>query len=143
MDDPPRILVVNDDEDAGALVERVLTHAGFEVDRVTTTDDAVAHATGAPPALVVLDLSSGVGGSLKLLETLRTHADPDLAAAGAVLISRQAGNRVFAWQSGIDALLVRPFHADELLREVTAVIRRTPDERARHRQEQQARADGS
>lgn len=142
MDEAPRVLVVNDDEDAGALVARILGHAGYAVARVTTTDDAVAHAADEAPTIVVLDLSSGVGGSLKLLESLRTHPNPEVAAAGAVMIARQASNRLFSWQSGVDAFLVRPFHAEELLREVAAVLGRNAEDRDRHRQEEVAKASG-
>jgi DNA-binding response OmpR family regulator len=142
MDEPARILVVNDDEDAGELVARILTHAGYAVARVTSNDAAIAQAADEPPTCVVLDLASGVGGSLKLLETLRTHANPEVAAAGAVMVARQASNRLFSWQSGVDAFLVRPFHADELVREVAAVLARSPEERTRHRQEQEAQATG-
>jgi DNA-binding response OmpR family regulator len=40
---------------------------------------------------------------------------------------------MFSWQAGIDAFIVRPFHASELLGQVAEVLSRSDDERARHR----------
>jgi DNA-binding response OmpR family regulator len=50
-----------------------------------------------------------------------------------VLIANEAKNRAFSWQSGVDAFVVRPFHVDELLSEVDAVLARPEDERLTHR----------
>jgi DNA-binding response OmpR family regulator len=40
---------------------------------------------------------------------------------------------MFSWQAGIDAFVVRPFHANELLAQVAEVLSRPDTDRARHR----------
>ena len=129
----PRVLVVND-EDGLELLCRLLTRAGYEVDRAATPDETLERISDFRPHCVVLDLAAGgVGQNLTLLDTIRGHVDDMAATARVVLIAPQSSNSLFSWQAGIDAFLPRPFHADELLHEVAEALARPNDERAPHR----------
>jgi DNA-binding response OmpR family regulator len=89
----------------------------------------------------VLDLmEAGHGANLALLERLRGHQDRRIRSARAVFIGRSGSNALFSWQSGADGFLSRPFHADDLRREVTAVLGRPEDERAAYRSQAEADA---
>jgi CheY-like chemotaxis protein len=130
-------LVVNDEEGAIELLARLLDRAGYVVDRATTHDDALDRLAEGRPDCVVLDLATGgIGQNLKLLDTIRSHVDDKVAGSRVVLIAHQSSNQLFSWQAGIDAFLLRPFHADELLRDVADVLGRPDEERARHRRRQ-------
>ena len=128
------ILVVNDDDGACELLVRLLTNAGHDVQRAMNADQALGQLSVGGFDCVVLDLTSGgIGQNLKLLDAIRSSVTASIARVRVLLIAQQASNRMFSWQAGIDAFLVRPFHADELLRQVRDVLLRPDDERAAHR----------
>lgn len=131
-----RALVVNDDPDAGELIARLCSTLGLETDRSTVPDEALDALRAGEHDVVVLDLLlAGVTTSLRLLDDIR-----DLPGAaggvGVVIIAPTDTNRLFAFQSGADGFVVRPFHAEELLDTVTEVLARSPEERVEHRREQ-------
>jgi two-component system, OmpR family, response regulator len=134
---PPRVMVVNDDDDASELLGRLLVRAGYEVNAASDQNAAVAELTFAPTDCVVLDLGAGgIGANLKLLDSIRSHDDPAVANTRVVLIANQGHNRMFSWQAGIDAFLVRPFHSEQLVRDVRDVLARTDEERPKYRRRQ-------
>jgi DNA-binding response OmpR family regulator len=135
------ILVVNDDVDAAELLCRVLTQAGYVVDRAHDQSDAIGKVSDAPPDCVLLDLGAGgIGTNLKVLDGIRTSNSADVASVRIVLATAQTNNRMFSWQAGVDAFLLRPFHVDDLLRDIADVLERPDEERARHRRNQLAEA---
>ena len=132
--EPSQLLVVNDDENACELLCRLLVGAGHRVHRAHNGDQALAQLNVGKVDCVVLDLSTGgIGANLKLLDTIRSAMQQEIAAVRVVLVAQQTSNRMFSWQAGIDAFLVRPFHANELLAQVADVLSRPDNERARHR----------
>lgn len=141
---PARVLVVNDDPDACELLVRLLTRAGYPVDRAHDHIEAIAQVTLVPPACVVLDLSTGgVGANLKLLDSIRTHHDPRVSNSRVVLVAKKTNNQMFSWQSGVDSFLLRPFEAGQLLVEVADVLQRPDEQRARHRRDRLHQTDGT
>ena len=136
-----KVLVVNDDEDSCELLCRVLTRAGYPIERASNPDQAMSILDVLRPACVVLDLSTGgIGRNLQLLDSIRSQLDSSLAATRVVLIAHQTSNRMFSWQAGTDAFLVRPFHANELTHAVADVLARPDSERARYRRREAAAA---
>jgi DNA-binding response OmpR family regulator len=135
---PARILVVDDDDDCSELLKRVLERATYQVERTASHDDAVQHVRGTdePFSAVIIDFKGGgTSSSLKLLDALRHLGNPDRADTPAMIVTSADTNRVFAWQSGTDGFLVRPFHEREFVEAVHAMIERTADERETHRRE--------
>ncbi|HEY2813393.1 MAG TPA: response regulator [Acidimicrobiales bacterium] len=126
----PKVLVVNDDENACELLCRLLTKAGHPVERAANPDQALSILDVLRPGCVVLDLSTGgIGRNLQVLDAIRSQLDQRLASTRVVLIAHQTSNRKFSWQAGTDAFLVRPFHADELTKAVAEVLARPDSER--------------
>jgi DNA-binding response OmpR family regulator len=132
------VLVVNDDDGASELLSRVLATASYVVDAALSHDEAMRALSGEEkPDCILLDLATGgIGQNLKLLDAVRNHVDGTVATARVLLVAHQTNNRLFSWQAGIDGFLLRPFHADELLREVAEVLGRPDDEREQHRRQQ-------
>ena len=92
---------------------------------------------GANPEAVIADFQSGgTGASLELLDAIRRTRD--FAEIPVLLLTHNETNRLYAWESGADAFLVRPFHADDLINEIYAVLTRSTDEREAWREEQLA-----
>jgi DNA-binding response OmpR family regulator len=133
-DAPAHLLVVNDDDGACELLVRLLTRAGHDVERAVNSEQALGRLSVGRVDCVVLDLATGgIGQNLKLLDTIRSSQTPNVATVRVVLVAQQSSNRMFSWQAGIDAFVVRPFHADELMAQVTEVLSRPDGERAKHR----------
>lgn len=134
---PNRVVVVDDDADACELIARVVEGGGWSVTRCHSHNDAIAELTRANPryALAVVDFATaGTASSLKLLDTIR-HAD-GIDDTPVLLLPRADTNRMFAWQQGADGFLPRPFHADELVAELHAILGRDLEQRQAHRLEQ-------
>ncbi|HUW04568.1 MAG TPA: response regulator [Acidimicrobiales bacterium] len=133
---PARVVVVNDDTDAGKLLQNVLEHEGYPVEGADTHEAALSAATKGLPRAMILDLThGGIGSNLKLLESIRHHDDERVATTRILLIARQASNRMFSFQSGADGFLVRPFHANELLDQLGKVLATPFNELPQHRRQ--------
>ncbi|MEY2423354.1 MAG: hypothetical protein QOI95_3421 [Acidimicrobiaceae bacterium] len=131
---PTQILVVNDDEAACELLCRLLASAGHRVQRAHNGEQALGQLNVGRVDCVVLDLATGgIGQNLKLLDTIRSAMANSVSGVRVVLVAQQTSNRMFSWQAGIDAFVVRPFHANELLGQIAEVLSRPDNERARHR----------
>lgn len=130
---PAVVLVVHDDLDSCELLVRILVAAGRPVRRAHDFDQ-MSEVLQERPTCVVLDVSSGgIGGNLKLLDAIRHHSDPAVADVRVVLIASSSSSAMFSWQAGIDELLHRPFHADDLVAAVAEAIERPEAERKPYR----------
>jgi DNA-binding response OmpR family regulator len=134
------VAVVNDDPDACEVMARLLEQDGHQVIRIHDAGEAVAGASGRVDLLVLDLMEAGHGANLALLERIRGAHDRRVRGARAVFIGRSESNALFSWQSGADGFLSRPFHADDLRREVTAVLGRPENERAAYRSQAEADA---
>jgi DNA-binding NtrC family response regulator len=146
VEGPGRVLVVHDDPDGCELLVRILAVAGHEVQRAHDFGEMSDRLVERPaPHCVVLDINTGgIGGNLKLLDAVRGHRDPEVAAAQVVLVATTASSAMFSWQAGIDGFVLRPFHADELIGAVADALERPEDDRRQHRRRMldQTRAGG-
>lgn len=137
------VLVVGDETDVVELIARILESGGWPATRTFSHDEAVENlleassnlSSAEPFAAVVCDFTSGgSSSSLKLLDLIR-HDDA-LENTAVVILTSTLSNRSYAWQSGADGFLVRPFHGNELIDAVGTAIGRTPEERRIYRQQQ-------
>jgi CheY-like chemotaxis protein len=88
---------------------------------VSNAEQALSVVEAVRPSCVVLALSfGGVSRNFQLLDAIRSEADSPAASIRVVLITyRTADQTPVSWQqTGADAVLSRPFHADELTRAV-------------------------
>jgi DNA-binding response OmpR family regulator len=74
-------------------------------------------------------------GPIEALRLVR-HMPGGVGAVPVVVCSWDDGLRAQAWITGTDGWLTRPFHADQLVAELTAAIRRPAADRDAHRQRQ-------
>jgi DNA-binding response OmpR family regulator len=131
--------VVDDNAEACELIARIVESAGWTATRSFSQDDALDKLDKGDPAFkaVIADFhSGGTGASLELLDAIRR--DRDVSEVPVLLLTQSDTNRMYAWESGADAFLVRPFHADDLINEIYAVLTRSTDERDAWREEQLA-----
>ncbi|MEN1940541.1 response regulator [Luteimonas sp. MJ246] len=117
----PDVLVVDDDLEIAALIERYLGRHGFQVR--TAHSGAAMHealARGAPD-VVLLDLGLPDADGLSLLQHLRTHwQGPVIVVSG----RGEAVERVVGLELGADDYVAKPFDFRELLARIRSVLRR-------------------
>jgi DNA-binding response OmpR family regulator len=132
------VLVVNDEHESCELLVRILRQAGHEVERARTFTEMADRLVQQPRlGCVVLDISAGgIGGNLKLLDAIRGFRDDAVSQTPVVLVTVASSSAMFSWQAGVDELVVRPFHADELVAAVHAAVTRPHAERSRYRRQQ-------
>lgn len=118
----PRVLVVDDDSDVLASLERGLRLSGFEVATAVDGAEALRSATENRPDAIVLDINMPVLDGVSVVTALRAM-DNDVPVC--VLSARSSvDDRVAGLEAGADDYLVKPFVLAELVARVKALLRR-------------------
>lgn len=118
-----RLLLVEDDPALGSKLAKDLRKRGFAVDLVPTGVDAEYMGDEIPYDIVVLDLGLPDISGLEVLKNWRSKG-----SRLSVLILTARDNwqeRVDGFQAGADDYLGKPFHFEELLERINALIRRS------------------
>ena len=122
-DRPPRVLVVEDDDEIAQALARSLRMEGYEVRLAPDGEAALEHAVAFVPDLVVLDLGLPKLDGLEVARRLRAEDDTPIL----MLTARDAlESRVDGLDAGADDYLVKPFERQELLARLRALLRRRP-----------------
>jgi len=126
------ILVVDDDRDLRALLERELTAAGHRVAQAASGAEALERARVHRPSVVLLDLNLPDIDGVEVLRQLR--ATSATAHAAVLLVSGRAAeaDRIAGLELGADDYVAKPFSVRELLLRIAAVQRRIHDEPEDH-----------
>ena len=117
-----KVIVIEDDADAAAVVKRVLGEAGHSVDVCGDGESGLSQArAGDYDALVVDRMLPGIDG----LELLKRYRDAG-GRAPALFLSAlgEVDHRVEGLQAGGDDYLVKPYAPSELVARVEALGRR-------------------
>ncbi len=127
MNEPRRVLVVDDDEGVRTGVTWALEADGFIVDAVGDGLEALDVIEATAPALMVLDLSlPGVGG-LDILRRVRLSEErAQCARIPIIVLSGRDGetDRIVGLDLGADDYLVKPFSPGELAARARSLLRR-------------------
>jgi len=111
---PPRVLMVDDDPMMHALMETLLDGLVLALDHAHSGAEAVAHAAGSTPALVLLDMCMPVMDGIEPCRRLR--ALPDLARVPILFVTAEdAGDTVArAFEAGASDYVRKPLEPREL-----------------------------
>jgi len=121
MDNPARILVVEDDPLILRFVRQALEEEGHQVFDTDTVKRGLIEAGTRRPDLLILDLGLPDGDGVDLLRDLRGWSQLPVI----VLSARSAeADKIEALDAGADDYLVKPFSVGELLARVRAALRR-------------------
>ena len=122
MDEPARILVVDDTPANIKLLDAVLTPRGYAVVAATSGFDALALVAQDPPDLVLLDiLMPGMDG-YEVCRRLR--ADSATAHLPIIMITAsETRDKVKGLEAGADDFVAKPFDQAELLARVASLLR--------------------
>lgn len=120
-----RLLLVEDDKLLVEPLKKELERYGFAVDTVDNGIDAEFMGDEEPYDLVILDLGLPGKSGLDVLTSWRSRRN---AVPVIVLTARDAWHeRVEGFKAGADDYLGKPFHVEELLVRIQALIRRSHD----------------
>lgn len=118
-----RLLLVEDDARLAEKFSRFLTDEGFAVDVAPDGEDALHLGLTQEYAAAVLDLGLPSLGGMKILQAWR-QSRRDLPVL--ILTARATWlDRIDGFKAGADDYLVKPFHPEEAVLRLRALIRRS------------------
>ncbi|WP_437936410.1 response regulator transcription factor [Sorangium sp. So ce341] len=120
-----RILVVDDDPQIREMLSTMLEAVELAVVAVASAEEALERVRSAPFHLVVLDWNLPRMNGIELCRTLRQ--DPGLRDLPVLFLTANASSQdmVYAFASGADDYMVKPFRAPELGARIFSLLRRT------------------
>jgi len=122
------VLLVDDDDDARALVRRLLDDYGVRTSEAANVEAALKSVAEAVPNLLVSDISMPGQDGYMLLRQLRDSGlDGDHLPALALTAFARPEDRTRALSSGFQAHLGKPIDLESLLLALVALARRRPD----------------
>ena len=118
-----RILTIEDDADFAAILNLMLRGEGFDVHSVATGEEGVERSKLNNHDLILLDLNLPDMSGFDVLRSLRNARvrTPILILSAISSI----GSKVTGLSFGADDYLTKPFHKDELLGRLHAIMRRS------------------
>ncbi len=121
-----RLLLVEDDQKLAAHLSKELTNQGFAVDHADNGIDGEFNGNFQPYDVVILDLGLPQRSGLEVLQNWRNKKN---RVPVIILTARDAWHeRVDGFKAGADDYLCKPFHVEELIARIQALIRRSHDQ---------------
>jgi two-component system, OmpR family, response regulator len=118
-----RILLAEDDKDLARQLKLALADAGYVVDHAPDGEEAHYLGSNEPYDAVILDLGLPKIDGVSVLERWRREA---MTVPVLILTARSAwSEKVAGFDAGADDYLTKPFHTEELLARLRALLRRT------------------
>ena len=119
-----RVMIVDDDPDALALMENILTNEGYELIKVSNATEVGLKAAQLPPDLILLDFLMPEINGFEVCQALRDNelTRAILIMAVTCLSKEKDIEQIFA--SGADEYLAKPFRVDQLLEKVNDLMGR-------------------
>lgn len=124
------VLVVEDNEETGAMLSAVMEEAGFQVERAGTAAGAREFLRGNTPALIILDLVLPDGNGLEICS--RVREDARLAVTPVIAITGQdaLSQKEKGFACGVDQYLTKPIDTEEVVLWAKALLRRVEMDRS-------------
>jgi two-component system KDP operon response regulator KdpE len=120
-----RILVVDDEPQIGRMLRTQLAPRGYEVEHVTTGQEALLAVGDSPPDLILLDLGLPDLDGLEVCRRLREWTAVPIIF---LTVRDEERTKVRALDVGGDDYVTKPFGLPELLARIRAVLRRLQEQ---------------
>jgi DNA-binding response OmpR family regulator len=117
-----KVLIVDDDEDALALINLLLRAHDYETFHAADAYHALAVARKEQPDAIVLDYGLPGGDAISVIERLRRIATMSLTPILVVSARDREGNAERAIFAGATCFIQKPFHPDELLQKLRQAL---------------------
>jgi len=122
LDGPPRVLIVDDEDDFLELTAELLRRAGYEVECARFAGEAVARAVRNPPDVILLDILLPGCDGLEILDILRNEPETASVPVLACTALGQRDSGSLLPHAGFDGLVVKPIDWPELARTLRDTI---------------------
>jgi DNA-binding response OmpR family regulator len=136
-----RILVVEDDAAVRQMLVRILELEGFSVHGAGGGAEAVTALEAEPFDLVVLDLMLGETSGYDVLRQMDQIGQREHTKVLVLTARASEPDILDGWRHRVDDFKTKPFDASDLVEAVRETLDRTPEERARFRDDQLRRAE--
>lgn len=118
-----RVLLIEDDDNLRAILEKRFEEIGYVVDAADNGEDGLFKGREYPADIAVIDLGLPRISGMEVIQTLRQEG---IDFPILVLTARGSWqDKVMGLDAGADDYLVKPFHFPELLARVNALVRRS------------------
>jgi CheY-like chemotaxis protein len=123
-----RVLAVDDEPDALALVSEVLEAAGARVVTASSAELALKLLEGEPPDVIVADLGMPLVDGFQFIDRVRHHRESRVRAVPAAALTAYARSedRMKALAAGFQIHLAKPIEPAELVTTVASLAKRFP-----------------
>jgi signal transduction histidine kinase/ActR/RegA family two-component response regulator len=120
------VLAVDDERDALALLEEILTSAGARVSTADSAESALAVLDADVPDVVVADLGMPYFDGFQFIDRVRHHRNPDVrqVPAAALTAYARSEDRMRALRAGFQIHMAKPIDPAELVTTIAALARR-------------------
>lgn len=117
-----RILVVEDERDLNRIICKKLKVEGYSVDSCYDGEEALTYIDGANYDIIIMDIMMPKKNGYEVLAQIRKEK----IATPVLFLTAKDGieDRVKGLDLGADDYIIKPFHFDELMARVRAMIRR-------------------
>lgn len=118
----PRVLVVEDEDNIALALDYLMTHEGYEYDRVADGGHALDHIRRTHPDLVLLDVMLPQVSGYEICQGMRL--DPALAGIKILMMTARGSSieRKKGLALGADGFIAKPFELKELRQEVRRLL---------------------
>lgn len=120
-----KILIVDDDEQATTLLEKVLAIKGHQATSVNDSAETLQVMNNITPDLILLDLMMPEPNGFEVCKMLR--ADPTFSSIPIVIVTAMDDNesKETAYAAGANDYLTKPFRIDALAQAIDSLIGKT------------------
>ncbi len=133
MENPYKILVVDDEADILEFIDYNLKKEGYQVWLAQNGKDAIAIAKKNKPDLILLDVMMPVMDGIETCKQIK--ADPDFAKTFVVFLTARSEeySEIAGFQAGADDYIAKPIKPRVLITRLNAILRRKVKEVAETR----------
>lgn len=119
-----RVLVVEDDEALGPLLEYNLSSEGYAATLVVDGDEALLQLAEETPDLILLDWMLPGTSGIEICRQARARSETRSTPIIMLTAKGEEGDRIRGLDTGADDYVTKPFSVVELMARVRAVLRR-------------------
>lgn len=124
MENKPKILIVDDEENICELVRLYIGKEGFDAIIANDGQEAVAKFNKEKPDLILLDIMLPIKDGWQVCREIRAQSKVPIIMLTA---KGETFDKVLGLELGADDYVVKPFEPKELIARIRAVLRRSAD----------------
>lgn len=124
MENKPKILIVDDEENICELVRLYIEKEGFDAIIANDGQEAVAKFNKEKPDLILLDIMLPIKDGWQVCREIRSQSKVPIIMLTA---KGETFDKVLGLELGADDYVVKPFEPKELIARIRAVLRRSAD----------------